>query len=46
MNLSQTALRAIEAYGGADLWASHKIFGAKSSAKGLSFTLKKRPFIK
>ncbi|MBK8055333.1 MAG: hypothetical protein IPK35_19175 [Saprospiraceae bacterium] len=44
MNLSQTALRAIEAYGGADLWTSHKFVEAKVSAKGLAFTIKQRPF--
>jgi len=44
VNLSQTALRAINAYGGSDLWTSHKFIEAEVSAKGLAFTIKQRPF--
>ena len=44
MNLSQTAQRAIDAYGGSDLWKSHKFIEADVSVKGLAFTLKRRPF--
>ncbi len=44
MNLSQTAQRAIDAYGGSDLWKSHKFIEAEVSVKGLAFTLKRRPF--
>lgn len=40
MNLSQTALRAIEAYGGSDLWTSHKFVEAEVSAMSLALTLK------
>lgn len=41
--LSNTAQRAIEAYGGAELWQSHQFIEAEVSAKGLAFTLKRRP---
>lgn len=44
MNLSQTALRAINAYGGFELWKNHQYIEAEISAKGLAFTLKQRPF--
>lgn len=42
--LSQTAEKAINAYGGAELWQSHKYIEATVSVKGLAFTLKRRPF--
>lgn len=44
MNLSQTANRAIKAYGGSDIWTSHKYIEADVSVKGLAFKLKRRPF--
>lgn len=44
MNLSQTAQRSIDAYGGSDLWKSHKFIEAEVSVKGLAFTIKRRPF--
>jgi len=42
--LSNTAGRAIEAYGGIDLWREAKRVEAEVSVKGLAFTLKGRPF--
>jgi hypothetical protein len=42
--LSNTAIRAIEAYGGIELWQKSKYIEATVSAKGLAFTLKRRPF--
>jgi len=42
--LSLTANKAIEAYGGTELWQSHKFIEAEVSVKGLAFTLKRRPF--
>jgi hypothetical protein len=44
MEISKTALRAIEAYGGSALWTSHKFVEAEVSVKGLAFTIKQRPF--
>jgi hypothetical protein len=44
--LSITAQKAIEAYGGAGLWQNSKYLEAVVSAKGLAFTLKRRPFFK
>jgi hypothetical protein len=46
MSLSQTAQRAIDAYGGSDLWKNYKFIEAEVSVKGLAFTLKRRPFFK
>lgn len=42
--LSDTALKAIEAYGGIELWRNSTRIEARVSAKGLAFTLKRRPF--
>jgi hypothetical protein len=42
--LSATATKAIEAYGGAELWQNSKYLEAEVSVKGLAFTLKRRPF--
>lgn len=42
--LSITALKAIEAYGGIELWKNSTRIEAEVSAKGLAFTLKRRPF--
>jgi hypothetical protein len=42
--LSLTARKAIDAYGGDVLWQNHKFIEAEVSAKGLAFTLKRRPF--
>ncbi len=42
--LTLTAKRAIEAYGGMELWHNHKYVEAEVSVKGLAFTLKRRPF--
>lgn len=42
--LSNTAQKAIEAYGGMDLWKNATHIEAAVSAKGLAFTLKRRPF--
>lgn len=44
MNLSLTASRAIDAYGGAELWKNAQYIEAEVSVKGLAFTLKRRPF--
>ena len=44
MNLSKTALKAIDAYGGMELWLNAKQITANVSAKGLAFTFKQRPF--
>lgn len=43
MNLTQTAQRAIDAYGGTELWQNHTHIEAEVSASGLAFTLKRRP---
>lgn len=42
--LSLTAKKAIEAYGGMDIWKNSKFLRAEVSVKGLAFTLKRRPF--
>ena len=42
--LSLAANKAIKAYGGTELWQSHKFIEAEVSVKGLAFTLKRRPF--
>lgn len=42
--LSLTAQRAIEAYGGKELWENAIFIEAEVSVKGLAFTLKRRPF--
>jgi len=44
VNITQTAHRAINAYGGSELWKSHKLIEAEVSVKGLAFRLKRRPF--
>lgn len=41
--LSTTAIKAINAYGGTELWQNHKFIEAEVSASGLAFTLKRRP---
>lgn len=42
--LSLTAKKAIENYGGIELWKNSKFLEAEVSVKGLAFTLKQRPF--
>lgn len=42
--LSITAKKAIDAYGGIELWQSNKFIEAEVSVNGLAFTLKRRPF--
>lgn len=44
--LSLTAQKAIEAYGGVELWENGKFIEAEVSVRGLAFTLKRRPFFK
>jgi hypothetical protein len=44
MNLSETAVRALNAYGGAALWQEHRRIEAEVSVQGLAFRLKGRPF--
>lgn len=44
MNLSPTALKALEAYGGQELWMKARGIEARVSVEGLAFTLKGRPF--
>jgi hypothetical protein len=44
--LSKTAQKAIDAYGGIEFWQSKKYIEAEVSAKGLAFTLKRRPFFR
>jgi len=41
--LSLTAQKALNAYGGKELWQSHKFIEAEVSVSGLAFTLKRRP---
>jgi hypothetical protein len=41
---SQIANKAIETYGGKDIWKNSKYIEAEVSVKGLLFTLKRRPF--
>lgn len=42
--LSLTAQKAVEAYGGIELWQNAKYIEAEVSVKGFAFTLKRRPF--
>jgi hypothetical protein len=42
--LSLTAKKAIEYYGGMDLWKKSKYIHADVSVDGLALTLKRRPF--
>ena len=44
MKLTETAEKAIAAYGGRTLWESAKTLETEISASGLAFTLKRRPF--
>ncbi len=44
MNLSETAEKAINFYGGCTLWQSAKYLTAQVNVSGLAFTLKRRPF--
>lgn len=44
MGLTETAEKAIAAYGGAGLWRSVSTLHAEVSARGLAFILKRRPF--
>ncbi len=46
MKISKTALKAINGYGGIDLWKNSKYIEADVSVKGLAFTLKQRPFFR
>lgn len=47
MNLSPTALRAVEAYGGRSLWTAGRAVESTLSAGGLAFRLKwQRPFVR
>jgi len=42
--LSPIAEKAINAYGGIDLWQNSDFIEAEVSVKGFAFTLKRRPF--
>ena len=44
MILSATAEKALNAYGGSELWHNSKYIEAEVSVKGLAFVLKRRPF--
>jgi len=44
MNLSETAKKAINAYGGMETWSNASHIEAEVSVKGLAFVLKGRPF--
>jgi hypothetical protein len=44
MRLTETAEKAVAAYGGADLWRNASTLQAEVSARGLAFILKRRPF--
>lgn len=46
MNLTETAEKAIEAYGGRSLWQNAGTLETEVSAYGLAFTLKRRPFFR
>jgi hypothetical protein len=46
MPISSTAEKAIAAYGGRELWQSAKTLEVEISARGLAFTLKRRPFFR
>ncbi len=42
--LSLTAQKALDAYGGSEIWQNSKYLTAEVSVRGLLFTLKRRPF--
>ena len=44
--MNPTAQKAIEAYGGRQLWAKANRLEAEFSANGLTFTLKRRSYFK
>jgi hypothetical protein len=46
MSLTETAEKAIAAYGGLALWQNAKKLEVEISASGLAFTLKRRPFFR
>jgi len=46
MNLTETAEKAIAAYGGRVLWQNAKTLETGISASGLAFTMKRRPFFR
>ncbi len=46
MSLTETAEKAIAAYGGRALWQNAKTLEVDISASGLAFTLKRRPFFR
>lgn len=46
MGLTETAEKAIAAYGGRSLWQNAKMLEVEISASGLAFTLKRRPFFR
>lgn len=46
MGLTETAEKAIAAYGGRELWQNAKRLEVEISASGLAFTLKRRPFFR
>jgi hypothetical protein len=46
MSLTETAEKAIAAYGGRALWQNAKTLEVEISASGLAFTLKRRPFFR
>ena len=45
MALSETAKKAIIAYGGIGIWKNHKYIEAEVSTKGLAFLLKRRTYL-
>ncbi len=46
MSLTETAEKAIAAYGGRKLWENAQTLETEISASGLAFTLKRRPFFR
>lgn len=46
MSLTETAEKALAAYGGRELWQNAKTLETEISASGLAFTLKRRPFFR
>ncbi len=46
MSLTETAEKAIAAYGGRAIWQSAKTLETEVTAHGLAFTLKRRPFFR
>ncbi|NTV05208.1 MAG: hypothetical protein HGA59_01685 [Chlorobiaceae bacterium] len=46
MNMTETAEKAIAAYGGRAFWQNAKTLEVEISASGLAFTLKRRPFFR